>query len=273
MDTTPDDDDRHDEQLTIKNVISAGSNNNRCVVCRRTTTAGVVVMPKPARLDLLIRHRMYAAHGVRCCSSHLLNGNRLMPNVVVNMDNRQLLATSLSSADMTELLDDLLILLQEAITSPHLDFLDPCLTDEDYSAWTGWTKMQFDAMLEEVVPFLRSSCNRDRRNAFGMFWIKLKTNLSFRQIGSLFNVPGDGEARRKRAADAFDSVRQSLAEHFVPKHLGVGYLSRNEAKRHNTSFSKEFYGDKVTIIWDGTYIYIGKSSAHQVRTIIAVSKL
>ena len=63
-------------------------------------------------------------------------------------------------------------------------------------------------MFDIISPYLRSSSNRHIRNALAMFWIKLKTNLSFRQIGSVFNIPGNSEDRRKRAADAFDSVRQ-----------------------------------------------------------------
>ena len=53
-----------------------------------------------------------------------------------------------------------------------------------------------------------------------------------------------------------------LSQHFVPKYLGVNHLSRNQAWKHNTSFTLEFFGDNVTVIWDGTFIYTGKSSAN-----------
>lgn len=116
-----------------------------------------------------------------------------------------------------------------------------------------------------VSPFLRSSPNRHMRNALAIFWIKMKTNLCFRQIGSVFNVTGDGENRRKRMADAFDSVRNILVRHFVPLHLGAQHLSRDEAIKNNTSFSVEFFRNNVTIIWDGTYIYMSKSSSNQIN--------
>jgi hypothetical protein len=45
---------------------------------------------------------------------------------------------------------DLLSLLQEAVTAPRLDFLDPSLNDEDYLAWTGRTKEQFDDMCHVI---------------------------------------------------------------------------------------------------------------------------
>ncbi|CAF4657751.1 unnamed protein product [Rotaria sp. Silwood2] len=117
-------------------------------------------------------------------------------------------------------------------------------------------------MFDMLSPFLRSSCNREPRNALAIFWIKAKTNLSFSQIGSLFNYTGDSEARRKRVADTFDSVRILLVRNLVPLNLGVYHLTRDQALIHNTAFSKEFWDNKVTIIWDGTYIYIEKSSDH-----------
>ncbi|CAF4364616.1 unnamed protein product [Rotaria sp. Silwood2] len=128
----------------------------------------------------------------------------------------------------------------EAVTAPLLDFLVPSLNDEDYLAWADWTKEQFDDMYHVTSSHLRSSSNHHIRNALAMFWIKLKTNLSFRQIGSMFNIPGNGEDRRKRAADAFDSVRQCLIKTFVSGHLGVQHLTREDAKKQNTSFSIEF---------------------------------
>jgi hypothetical protein len=211
-------------------------------------------MPKTARLDLLIYHSMYAADGVRCCSSHLLNRKRLMPNVNINMEDRQLLASCLSSPEMIDLITDLLSLLQEAVTAPLLDFLYISLNDEDYLSWTGWNKEQYDDMYNLIAPHLRSSFNGDVRNALAIFRIKLKTNLSFRQIGSLFNIQGNDEDRRKRAADAFDSVRKCLIDNFVPRHLGVEHLTMMDAKKQNTSFSIEFFGNNVTVLWDGTYL-------------------
>ena len=49
------------------------------------------------------------------------------------------------------------------------------MTDEEYEAWTGWNKNQFDYMYEQISSFLRSSSNRTSRNAFAIFWIKMKT--------------------------------------------------------------------------------------------------
>ena len=112
------------------------------------------------------------------------------------------------------------------------------MTDEDYESWTEWTIQQFNDIYDHISLFLQSSSNRTTRNVFAIFLIKLKTNLSFRQIGSLFNVAHESESRRKRAADAFDSVRKLLVEPFVPKHLGINHMTKDEARSHNKEYTK-----------------------------------
>ncbi|CAF3309258.1 unnamed protein product [Rotaria sp. Silwood2] len=72
---------------------------------------------------------MCAPNGVRCCSSHLFNHNRLLSDVEITMGNRQQLVSSLSSSEMIDLVTDLLSLLHEAVTSARLDFPDPSLND------------------------------------------------------------------------------------------------------------------------------------------------
>ena len=78
-------------------------------------------MPKIARLDFLALKRMYAPHGVRCCKQHLWN-NRLLPNVEINMINRQTSMVKLESSALLKLFNNVLCLLQEATTAARLDF-------------------------------------------------------------------------------------------------------------------------------------------------------
>ena len=195
-------------------------------------------MPRSARLDVLLLHRVFASHGVRCCSSHLINDTRFRPDQPFNLKDRSQIPTSLSSEDVRDLLNDLFSLFNELRFSPCLDFDDLFLTNEVYEAWTGWSKAQFDLIFDEVSLFLHSSENRTSRNAMTMFWIKLKTNLSFRQIGSLFNINGDSEKRRLCAAKAFDSVRNLLIKYFVSNYLGIGHMQIEDTKAHNTAYSK-----------------------------------
>ena len=246
----------NDDGLTLENVIYAGSGQKKCIICRqnRNSSSNMMTMPKSSRLDLLVLHRIYAPQNVRCCQQHILKNDRLNPNEFIEMDDRQKLKTTLQPQELISVLDDLLRLLEEAIKSPRFDFHDSVLTDDDYPLWTSWNIAEFDTMFKTVSPFLRSSRNREARNALAIFWAKAKTNLSFSQTRTLFNYPGDSEARRKRVADTFDPIRILLVHNLVPLNLGVCHLTRNQALMHNTVFSKEFWDNKVTIIWNCKFL-------------------
>ena len=210
----------------------------QCIVCRKSVASEMIVMPRSARLDLLLVYRIFAPHGIRCCSSYLINDTRLRLNQYIDREGRSLISASLSSEDVQDLLNSLVSSFNELRSSPRLDFDDTSVSSEDYETWTGWTKSQFDSIFQEVSGFLRSSENRTSRNAMAIFWIKVKTNLSFRQIGSLFNMGDDSEMSRLRTSHTFDSVRELLVKHFVSKWLGIGHLKVEDTKAHNTSYSK-----------------------------------
>ncbi|CAF4293350.1 unnamed protein product, partial [Rotaria sp. Silwood2] len=109
---------------------------------------------------------------------------------------------------------------------------------------------------------MRDSKHRSIADALVMFWIKLKSNLSYSQIGTLFNYDLSSEDRRKRVSKACDGIQHALLTHFVPRFLGLGHLNRSTLLSHHTSYSKIFFGGGACLIWDGTYLYINKSSDH-----------
>ena len=57
------------------------------------------------------------------------------------------------------------------------------------------------------------------------------------------------------------AIKVGLVKDFI----GVKQMTREEAFTNNTAFTKSFYGEKVTIILDGTYIYIQKSADHKLQ--------
>jgi hypothetical protein len=122
------------DYLTLDNISYAGSGHKQCVVCGKPVTSGTVIMPRSARLDLLLIHRIFAPHGVRCCSSHLINDIRLRPDQSFDLKVRSRIPTPLSSENMRDLLNDLFSLFNEVRFSARLDFDDPFLKNEDYEA-------------------------------------------------------------------------------------------------------------------------------------------
>ena len=87
---------------------------------------------------------------------------------------------------------------------------------------------------------MRDSSNRDKTTALAMFWLKLKTGLSFGQICSLFNL--HPVQQKQRVADAIHTVSEQLVKFFVPEHLGVESLTRETAMAHATIYAKTFFG-------------------------------
>ena len=147
--------------------------------------------------------------------------------------------------------------LSECDTLPRLDFTR--LSDDDCKAWTGWTIGQLRQIHEHCVSRLSTTSTVSTENALVLFWTKLKTNISWQQLSTLCGVS------KATVSRSFHNVRSALNATVVPQFLGTHHMSREEAVTHNTTFTRSFYGDKVTLILDGTYIYIPKSTDHKLQ--------
>ncbi|CAF5164301.1 unnamed protein product, partial [Rotaria magnacalcarata] len=80
-----------------------------------------------------------------------------------------------------------------------------------------------------VAPYMRTSTYRTPFEAVCLVWVKLKTNLSFRQIGTLFKITTSEDNIRRRAEDTFHAVTTYLNNTIVSNNLGVAHLTRIEA--------------------------------------------
>ena len=53
-------------------------------------------------------------------------------------------------------------------------------------------------------------------------------------------------------------------KHFVPNHIGVDSLTRENAITHATTYAMSFFGEnRVISIWDGIFFYIQKRVDHE----------
>ena len=168
--------------------------------------------------------------------------------------------TSVSASNQLPLLTIVLLVshsVSEHDPLPRLDFTR--LTDKDCKAWTGWTLEELIDIHDVCAPRLSALSSVSTESALVLFRAKVKTNISWPQLSTLCGVPKPTVSR------LFHSVLEALSKTVVPKYLGAGHMTRSEAATHNTTFTKCFYGDKVTLILDGTYIYIPKSSDHKLQ--------
>ena len=97
-------------------------------------------------------------------------------------------STNLSTEQANDLIHDLITELSWIKNMPLLSEKATILTEEDCIGWTRWTLPQLNTMILLVSPYMRSSKHHTPFETVRLFWTKLKTNLSFRQIGTLFKI-------------------------------------------------------------------------------------
>jgi hypothetical protein len=196
---------------------------------------------------LFCDYKIYCSSNVRCCVNQCLE-------VPVQRTNEP---TRLTAKQIISILNDLIDEVNHVKLMP--------IFEEDYLAWTVWNMNQLMEMTSLIAPHMYKSKHRSPFTAVCMYWIKSKTNLSFRQIGSLFKIQTTEESIRKRVEDTFHTVSTHLYNTIVPLHLGFNHLSRADALEHHTAYTNTFFGNNLSIIWDGTYIYTNKSEDHKLQ--------
>ncbi|KAK3109143.1 hypothetical protein FSP39_023866 [Pinctada imbricata] len=243
-----------DEKQTKLEGMSLITTHSRCIICKQPVTKDCTVIPSNAKVDLIINYHICAGPKTRICKSHLQGSRLKSPLDVCKSTSKQNCLLDKEKSDL--LLKELLSFLRSEHDSPRLNFDDPLLSDNDFLVWTGWTKEQFEHMLRHVT--LRDSTNRSSVNALAIFWIKLRTNLSYREIAVLFNISSDYNGLMS-ISRTLHSVAAQLNTNFVPSYLGIKHISREEAISHMTVFSNVLFENKLSVVWDGTYYYIEKS--------------
>lgn len=117
------------------------------------------------------------------------------------------------------------------------------------------TKENFHILINQIRPEL--AC-KSPQTALAVYLIKARTGDSHRRIYSLLCMSKSSITR------LLDAAREALINAFVPLHLGLNHLSRNDLINRNLTIPEGLFGNREErvpiIICDGTYIYLQKSS-------------
>lgn len=138
--------------------------------------------------------------------------------------------------------------------NPTLDFENlQEMDDQIFEYWVGLSKENFYLILEEVP---RISEIKSGRLGLVTLLLKLRTGESDERIATLVQKP------RRSLEVLMDKVREVLVHDYVPRHLGINHISREQLLGHNLVIPNGIYGNSnnVIVICDGTYIYTNKSS-------------
>lgn len=230
---------------------------SRCFICkmlREECKSKMVMLSTEMRVKIFIKTGILVPNTCRCCSSHIVNGD--FPSDSLSSLAYSSKDTELDSSEISEIL---LTLRAAASKKSCLDFdSSDGLTDQDYYRLTGLYKNQFSDLLRSVNPSLYSTLNRSARTALAILLVKLRTGMSLSILASLFNMT------KRICGKCIHSARQALMTHFVPSHLGLQHITREQViQNHTTVFARKMFasGEDVAIaVADGTYIYVEKSS-------------
>lgn len=235
--------------LTIPGYARASNTARRCIFPRcRNVTAHVV--PQYIRLHLFRSNQLFIPKVARVCHIHLIANDW---EQLVNM--QMPLHENFNSEHMLDIINLYEWKLQGG---GHLNFenLDQ-IDDNELHFYTAVNKNQFRAILGEI-PSLR---NRSKKPAtvLGVYLTKVRTGEPDERLASMFNMSRRTLERKLKIA------RECLIEEFVPRHLGLNHMTRDDVVGRNLMIPNSIFGGNennpaAILIADGTYIYLQKSA-------------
>ncbi|XP_033756124.1 uncharacterized protein LOC117338869 [Pecten maximus] len=219
---------------TVDDLFFTPSSHRKCCLCL-SYTEQTATIPEKARFQLILFHRIWVSKSARSCADHFI-GKDLDPNFPITAAGREKLSLYLPDKH-EELINDLLRLsYQRGSGKTSFSFNLKNMDDQDCLAWTGWNMEQLQELHSRCAHLISSQC-LSTEDCLLLFWVKLKTDISYTQLASIFNLHKCSVSR------IFHNVAQSLEATVVPLYLGSEHISRENAINHNTAFTKTFFSD------------------------------
>lgn len=235
----------------VINIKSAIFDEHHCLVC------GLLIrnrLPAKAALEAYISGKIFIKEGARCCEQHLIKDGE---KIELNSDSLIKLQTEMvihSSDKIIKLLDSLC----NEVNKQRHHCLHQCesWSDTDCKSMTGLTKLQIETIKDKYIG-LNNSKVRSVFTALAIYLTKLRSGISNKHLSVLFKI--DIENIKK----CITAVRKELSHKLVDHKLGLKNITRQMLKENMTTFTRELFtenNNNIATLWDGTYIYIQKSS-------------
>lgn len=238
-----------DVTLNIRRTIKTHSH---CIICKTTNNLKKITLK--AQSHAFINSNIIIPSGSRCCSSHLCDG------LLSEDAMKSLKVFSESTVIPVKELESLMQEVRKIALKKALDFDNPtCLSDNDYYQLTGISRNDFEIMANSIKNSIHLTSTRTHRTCLALLLVKLRTGLSHSVLSVLFKIS------RRVIGKCIHTVTKALMVNFVPLHLGLEHISREDfIKNHTRKVTNKLFtncqDDVVILIVDGTYIYIEKSN-------------
>lgn len=229
-------------------LLRAANTSRHCMInnCRNIQ---LTQMPISIKVYLLSYFNIYIPESARICESHLQNMS--VEQLSQNMWNEQLEFTAAHVLDIIQTYTKAL----EQKTILNMQNLND-VSPKDLRFWTGLNHEQFHQLLDQTPSLRRES--RSPNLDLGVYLCKIRSGEPSTRIGTTFGI-SESSVNRK-----VHQVRRHLLTDFVPMHIGLDHITREEVINRNRIIPNYIFGNEdsphALLICDGTYIYIEKSS-------------
>lgn len=209
--------------------------------CTRTERLAV---PAYLKKHILRTRKIFVNSQSRVCAVHKTSYNW---DFLIEDDFSQVLTKE-------EIQEAFRLLLENDNVFANFEFIDE-MDEFLVCMWTGLNKVQFHNVLQNTP--LLNNC-KTPKTALGLYLMKSRTGDSHERLASLFQISKAKVVRLLKVA------REALTTEFVPLHLGINNLTRDDIISRNLAIPEGLFGEgesrKPIIIVDGTYVYLQKSS-------------
>lgn len=230
--------------------LSRAANTSRHCMFDNCSRGQLRQVPNSVKVHLLSYYQLYIPSLARICHEHLMNTS--VEEIPVNIQSRL-------SEITPECILDIIRIYTIALERKCFFNLEDEAQERELLFWTGLNRQQFNSLFDSI-PSLNQQTryNRTPRTDLAIYLCKLRTGAPNNRIGTIFNVAEASVARK------ILKVRTCLLTDFVPEHLGLDHISRNEVIQHGRILPTNIFGNeemlKAIVIFDGTYLFIEKSS-------------
>lgn len=219
------------------------STSSHCFVPLCANTERLCV-PDYLRKRILMSQKVFVTENARVCNEHK------------QLYNWEFLDQHEFSRSFTKNEMESMLCLSVQEENNYFDFENVHTIDDSiFVFWTGLTKEKYNNILNIIRPALIS---KTPQTALGVYLIKVRTGDSHERISSLLHMPKSSVTRLLKAA------REALLSLFVPQHLGINHITRQQIINRNLVIPEGLFGNREErvpiVICDGTYIYLQKSS-------------
>jgi hypothetical protein len=125
---------------------------------------------------------------------------------------------------------------------------------------TGLSLKQFTNLLDSIKEKWQHKF--DLKNILILYLVRLRHGISINKTVNIFPLLNEWTVYRQ-----FKKLRTFLMENFVSRNLGINNVTREDINlKYTKSLSQKLYNlenDSIVTVWDGTYVYIEKSSNYK----------